>query len=137
MPIYKTVKHLEWFVHDFQCLVFFSYNSTISYQNSAISVLYGKLLNYVEKEEQVDKVYKVYGILETLNQNQYIAEKYHKQKVNMVGNYIVATQSGCVNIPLFSENRNEQIKYMTKITIKAINPVFYIRQVRKAEADEK
>lgn len=115
-------------------LVFFSYNDAISYQNSAISVLYGKLLNSIEREEQADKVY---AILETLNQNQYIAEKYHKQKVCIEGKSIVVEQSGCINIPLFSEKRSEQIRYISEITVKVTDPVFYIRQVRKVESDEK
>ena len=69
-------------------LSFYSYNKTLAFQNAGICALYGKN-GFDTKEDKEELVEKMYSILETLNEGQYIAPRYLKQSVYLKNNQII------------------------------------------------
>lgn len=113
-------------------LVFYSYNSTIAFQNAAICALYGKSFSYTETEG-TNCVDTMYAVLERLNQGQYIALDCLNQQVKIEGNHIVVKQEGNVNIPLLNPEIMSQINFSEGVSVNKQNAVFYMRQIRKVK----
>ncbi len=114
-------------------MTFYSYNRAIAFQNAAITALYGQNGFILEEEKQHERMYTV---LETLNEGQYIAMDKLWQKVSIENNRYVIKQGGNVNIPLASSEIMSKLSFKESIKIKKYEAVFYIRQIRKVKKDE-
>ncbi len=116
-------------------LIFYSYNCTIAFQNAAICALYGKGLSYmdVKVSERVDRMYT---ILETLNEDQYIATNHFKQKAGVDGNSIIVSQEGNVNMPLLIPGIMSEFNFSEGMEVQCRKSTFYIRQIRKGKNNE-
>ena len=115
--------------------MFYKYNSTIAFQNAAICALYGQSFSYMDTKvnEQVDRMYTV---LETLNENQYVAANQFKQKVNVEGNSILVSQKGNVNIPLLVGGIMSEYGFSEGVEVQCRKSTFYIRQIREGKNNE-
>lgn len=116
-------------------LSFYSYNKTLAFQNAGICALYGKN-GFSINEEQEEKVERMYHILETLNEGQYIAPNQLKQRVSIKNNKIIVCQQGNVNTPLLSQGIMLNLNFSEEVKVNGNKAVFYIRQLRKVKKNE-
>lgn len=115
-------------------LVFFKYNQTMAFQNAAITALYGKSFSY-EDEINEELTGRMYGVLEKLNDNQYLALSELEQKVNIEHNDITIIQNMSMKMPLFGEETSEDMTISEKMIIDTKNNIFYMRQIRKVRKE--
>lgn len=116
-------------------LSFYSYNKTIAFQNAGICALYGK--NGFGSEGNKEKlVEKMYGVLEILNEGQYVASKHLKQHISVEKNQIKVCQEGNVNIPLLNPDLMSELNFSEEVNVSQNKAVFYIRQLRKVKKNE-
>ena len=113
-------------------LSFYSYNKTIAFQNAGICALYGK--NGFGSEGNKEKlVEKMYGVLEILNEGQYVASKNLKQHISVEKNQIIVRQKGNVNAPLLSQEIMSELSFSEEVKISENKAILYIRQLRKVK----
>lgn len=116
-------------------LILFKYNEVTAFQNVAIAAMYGKDFSYTEEEK--DKlVERMYGILEKLNDNQYLAFSTFEQKVKLEKSDIMISQSGSMKIPFINEDMVDKLLLSEKVIVDTKNYIFYIRQMRKVREDD-
>ena len=115
-------------------LSFYSYNKTLAFQNAGICALYVKN-GFSINEEQEEKVERMYHILETLNEGQYIAPNQLKQRVSIKNNKIIVCQQGNVNTPLLSQGIMLNLNFSEEVKVNGNKAVFYIRQLRKVKKE--
>lgn len=115
-------------------LSFYSYNKTLAFQNAGICALYGKngFGSEGDKEELVERMYSV---LETLNEGQYVASKRLKQHISVEKNQIKVCQDGNVNLPLLSPDIMSELNFSEEVKVSQNKAVFYIRQLRKVKKE--
>lgn len=111
---------------------YYSYNQTIAFQNSAIVSLYGKSLCYTETDKDVLSV-QMYETLETLNEGQYLGLNNMEQTVSFEDSKISIWQQGTMFIPIISMEIDSQILFEEGVTLNKLEPIFYIRQIRKVK----
>lgn len=111
-------------------LIFFKYNQTIAFQNVAITALYGKSFSYEDGINE-ELVGRMYGVLEKLNTNQYLAMSESEQSVNVENNVIKILQKISMEMPLFGEEISEKMTICEKLSLDTKNNIFYMRQIRK------
>lgn len=116
--------------------LFYSYNSTVAFQNAAICALYGKYFSH-ENEDKDVQVNQMYQVLELLNEEQYIMQTDLKQKVAVEGKNIVIMQKGNVNIPLLNPEIMSRLDFEECVEVKMENAVSYLRGIRKVKNEEK
>lgn len=113
-------------------LTFYSYNKTLSFQNAGICALYGKN-GFDTKMDNEETVERMYHILETLNEGQYIAPTNLKQRVSIEKNQIIVGQEGNANIPLLNQEIISELDFSEEVKVGSQKNIFYIRQLRKAK----
>lgn len=111
-------------------LSFYSYNKTLAFQNAGICALYGKN-GFGSKGNKEELVEKMYSVLETLNEGQYVASKCLKQHISVEKNQIKVCQDGNVNIPLLNPEIMSELNFSEEVKISENKAIFYIRQLRK------
>ena len=113
-------------------LIFLEYNQVTAFQNAGITALYGKCFSY-SGENKTELVGRMYDVLESLNDDQYLAISSIKQKVTIENNDIKVIQSIGMKTPFLSEEIMEEMKFSEKLVVDAKNYIFYVRQVRKVK----
>ncbi len=113
-------------------IIYYSYNQTIAFQNSAITSLYGKGFCYTEVDKEI-LAGQMYRTLETLNEGQYLALNKLEQTVSIEGNKINIMQQGIMVIPFINIGADSQIIFVEDVTLNELDPIFYIRQIRKVK----
>lgn len=114
--------------------VFYKYNEVTAFQNASIVALYGKGFTY-EDEEKEELTRRIYGVLEKLNDDQYIAISSLEQKVEFVSGDIIISQDGNMIIPFLSQEMVKELFISEKVTVDTQNSTFYIRQMRKVRGE--
>lgn len=116
-------------------LILFKYNEVTVFQNAAIAALYGKDFSYTdEKKEELTQ--RIYGILEKLNDNQFLAISALEKEVKLESNDIIICQSGSMEIPFFSGEMENELSLSEKVIVDTKNYIFYIRQMRKVREND-
>lgn len=115
-------------------IVFFKYNQTMAFQNIAITALYGKSFSYKDEINE-ELVGRMYGVLEKLNTNQYLAISESAQEVNIENNDIQIIQNVSMKMPLFGEEMSEDMIISEKMVLDTKNNIFYMRQIRKVKEE--
>ena len=104
----------------------------MSFQNAGICALYGKN-GFDTKMDNEETVERMYHILETLNEGQYIAPTNLKQRVSIEKNQIIVGQEGNANIPLLNQEIISELDFSEEVKVGSQKNIFYIRQLRKAK----
>ena len=78
----------------------------------------------------------MYGVLEILNEGQYVASKHLKQHISVEKNQIKVCQEGNVNIPLLNPDLMSELNFSEEVNVSQNKAVFYIRQLRKVKKNE-
>lgn len=116
-------------------MIFYCYDQTIAFQNSAITAMYGQSFSYtkIEKDVLAGQMHKV---LNALDEGQYLSLERLEQSISMEDDSILVSHKGTMVIPVLNMGENSKLTFAETIALKEIDSVFYIRQIRKVKQDE-